>query len=184
MALTNKTKYAILGLLSMSPMSGYDIKKFSDLSISHFWNENYAHIYPVLKEMEKENLVVKETMQSGGRPPKNVYSITEKGKNELDEWLLQPAEDRPPREELLLKFFFSANVPLENLLEKLKAEKEKNQRHIKEYTTIENMLKTDKNIKKQKGLPLWLATLSFGKSHCKAVIKWCDETSKSLDAIK
>ena len=48
----NKTKYAILGLLSLAPMSGYDIKIITDNSIGHFWNENFGHIYPVLGRME------------------------------------------------------------------------------------------------------------------------------------
>jgi len=42
----NKTKYSILGLLSRAPMSGYDIKKLTDNSISHFWHENFGHITP------------------------------------------------------------------------------------------------------------------------------------------
>lgn len=184
MALTNKTKYALLGALSISPMSGYDIKKFSDFSISHFWNENYARIYPVLKEMEKEGLVTKITKHTEGRPPRNVYSITKTGLNELNEWLLQPIEYRPPREELLLKLFFSLNIPIENLIEKVRAEKEKNQKRIEEYNRIERIITTDKKIKSQKGLPLWLTTVNFGKCHSEAVIKWCNQTLKSLETMK
>ncbi len=51
MATTNKSRYALLGVLCMKPGSGYDIKKFCDKTISHFWNENYGHIYPVLKQL-------------------------------------------------------------------------------------------------------------------------------------
>ena len=183
MALTNKTKYALLGALSISPMSGYDIKKFSDLSISHFWNENYARIYPVLKEMEKESLVTKKTIHTEGRPPRNVYSITGKGLEELNEWLLQPIQYRPPREELLLKLFFSSNVTVENLMEKIKAEKEKYQKLIEEFERIEGIITTDRKTKNQKGLPLWLTTVNFGKCHGEAVIKWCNQTLKTLETM-
>jgi len=184
MSLTNKTKYALLGVLSLSPMSGYDIKKFSDISISHFWNENYARIYPVLKEMEKEGLVTKITTRTAGRPDRNIYSITGKGLEELNEWLRQPIQYRPPREELLLKLFFSPNVPVENLMEKIRAEKEKYQKLIKEFKRIEIMITTDKKTKSQKGLPLWLTTLNFGKCHGEAVIKWCNQTLKTLETMK
>ncbi|MGA9048227.1 MAG: PadR family transcriptional regulator, partial [Dehalococcoidia bacterium] len=43
----NKTKYAILGLLSLKPASGYDLKKTVDWNIGFFWNENFGHIYPI-----------------------------------------------------------------------------------------------------------------------------------------
>jgi PadR family transcriptional regulator, regulatory protein AphA len=184
MALTNKTKYAMLGALSISPMSGYDIKKFSDLSISHFWKENYARIYPVLKEMEKEGLVTKITTRTEGRPARNVYSITGKGLEELNEWLLQPIQYRPPREELLLKLFFSSNLPVENLREKIRAEKDKYQKLIEEFCRIESIITTDRKIKNRKGFPLWLSTVNFGKCHSEAVIKWCDQTLITLETMK
>ena len=65
MAKINKTKYAILGVLSQMSGSGYDIKKCCDTSIAYFWNENYGHIYPVLKKMEEE-----EKNDSGDDPPR------------------------------------------------------------------------------------------------------------------
>jgi PadR family transcriptional regulator AphA len=184
MALANKTKYALLGALSHMPLSGYDIKKFSDRSISHFWNENYGRIYPVLKQMEREGLVVKKTLQTEGRPSRNVFSITAEGRRQLDQWLLQPVEDVRPREELLLKLFFSENVPLENLIDKIEAEKEKCQQYIGEYLRIEHFLKTDETTRREPSLPLWLATLSYGKLWRGSVITWCDETLKSLESMK
>ena len=180
MALSNKTKYAILGALSLMPMSGYDIKKFCDGSVAHFWSENYARIYPVLREMEKEGLVTGETAKSRNRPPRNVYTITAKGKDELRRWLLQPAEERRLREELLLKLFYSENVPLENMLGKIEAEKQKNLGYLEEYARIEHFLKTDETTRNARGLPLWLATLSFGRHFREGVVRWCDETAASL----
>jgi len=47
----NKSKYAIMGMLSMGPVSGYDIKKRFEESLSYFWNESYGQIYPILKKI-------------------------------------------------------------------------------------------------------------------------------------
>src|SRR5271157_2533087 len=99
---TNTTRYALLGVLRIAPFSGYDIKKLCDMSISYFWSENYGHIYPMLRKLEAEGLVTKESQQTQGRPPKNVYRITQKGTDELREWLLKPAQDHPMRFELML----------------------------------------------------------------------------------
>jgi DNA-binding PadR family transcriptional regulator len=48
-----KSKYAILGMLSIAPMSGYDIKKQVETSISNFWSESYGQIYPALRNLAR-----------------------------------------------------------------------------------------------------------------------------------
>lgn len=51
MALKNRSVYAILGILSVSPNTGYGIKKYCDTILKNFWNENFGHVYPTLKKM-------------------------------------------------------------------------------------------------------------------------------------
>lgn len=60
MANVNKTRFAILGILNNMPGSGYDIKKNCDTGIAYFWNENFGHIYPVLKQMERDGVITKK----------------------------------------------------------------------------------------------------------------------------
>jgi DNA-binding PadR family transcriptional regulator len=144
MALANKTRYAILGGLNLMPMSGYDFKKFSDISIAHFWNENYARIYPVLKELEKEGWWSARPAAAGaGRPAMSMPSPT--GQRELEQWLRQPPEDQRLREEILLKMFFSEDVPPASLLRNLAVVRERNQKYLDEYLGIERFLNTDAN---------------------------------------
>jgi PadR family transcriptional regulator, regulatory protein AphA len=96
----NKTLYAILGVLSIKPGSGYDIKKFCDKGISHFWNENFGHIYPVLQSMYSNGLITKEVIMGEGKPSRNVYQITQKGRDVLRDWLMKPIEKTPIRSEV------------------------------------------------------------------------------------
>ena len=49
-----RSKYAILGILSLGSMSGYDIKKMFEKSIGNFWSESYGQIYPLLKALVDE----------------------------------------------------------------------------------------------------------------------------------
>ena len=63
-----KTRFALLGLLSWKPMSGYDIKKIVDIGLSHFWNENYGQIYPSLDALVKEGLAIKTVDKLSGKP--------------------------------------------------------------------------------------------------------------------
>ncbi len=176
----NNTKYALLGILSLFPASGYDIKKFCDWSISHFWNENYGHIYPVLKLMEEGGLVVSQSERNEARPPRNVYFITEKGKEELDAWLRLPVEDHPVRSELLLKLFFARDIDAGNIIEKLEHKRMEQQAKLEEYERVGILLTTQEPYRSEQGLHLWLASISFGKHTSRAIIDWCEETIRSL----
>jgi PadR family transcriptional regulator, regulatory protein AphA len=184
MAKINKTKYAILGVLRLAPGSGYDIKKFCDFSISHFWNENYGHIYPVLKQMEIDGMVNKTTEHNEGRPDRNVYFINEKGEEELRNWLLLPVDDEPPRIEILLKLFFSMDAPVENTVNKILHNKSVNEDLLAKLMEVETFLQSDQGYKDNPGLPLWLSTINYGKYHARATIAWCEETLALLRKVE
>ena len=79
---TNKTRYAILGMLLDKPRSGYDIKKFMAESTAHFWQETDASIYPMLKKLEDEGKVESQNILRG-KKGSTLYSITPAGKTEF-----------------------------------------------------------------------------------------------------
>ena len=62
------TPDALLGLLSMAPMSGYDMRTVISQSIGHFWSESFGQIYPALKRLTAEGFVEKKTERQKGRP--------------------------------------------------------------------------------------------------------------------
>ena len=73
-------------------MTGYELKKFFDTSVAHFWNAELSQIYPALKAMESEGLVEMKVEVQDDRPNRKVYSITDSGRRELLEWLAKPAD--------------------------------------------------------------------------------------------
>jgi DNA-binding PadR family transcriptional regulator len=77
----------------------------------------------MLQKMEEEKLITKEIKQTEGKQTKNIYSITEKGKKELEKWLMLPIEKAPIRSELLLKIFLSKDMPTENIIEIIQKKK-------------------------------------------------------------
>src|SRR5277367_6833605 len=104
------TANALLGLLSIKPMSGYDVRQLIPESIGHFWRESYGQIYPALKRLAAAGLVTRRTERQKGRPDRNVYSLTAAGRKQLRDWLGTPAAQAVPRDELLLKLFFGAHA--------------------------------------------------------------------------
>ena len=50
-------QYAILGLLSRKDMTGYDMSKEFETTLSGFWNAKHSQIYPELKTLTEQNLI-------------------------------------------------------------------------------------------------------------------------------
>lgn len=170
--------HAILGLLSLKPLSGYDIRQLAEQSIGHFWSESYGQIYPTLKRLVKEGLATRRTERNKGKPDRHIYSITSKGLEELQLWLKVPIRREKPRSELLLKLFFGTRIPVPESIQ-----------HVDRYRAehlqlLEIYAKTEKQLKKEDSghldLPFWLITLNFGRHRSQAFVNWCDETLKVL----
>lgn len=172
------SRYAILGLLSLQPLSGYDIRQLAAQSIGHFWSESYGQIYPTLGQLVKEGLATRRTERSEGKPDRHVYSVTSKGLEELQLWLKAPIRREKPRSELLLKLFFGARVPVSETMAHVERYRAEHQQLLQTYAQAERQLKKEHS--GHPGFPFWLMTLSFGRHRSQAFVSWCDETLKVL----
>lgn len=177
MALKNKSMYAILGILNLSPCSGYDIKKYSDEVLSGFWNENFGHIYPTLKKMLEDGMI--EVVSKENKEKRVCYGITQKGELEFETWLLEETVQQPVRSEFMLKLLFSSSQPKENVVKMLESYKELHQKNIEKYIGMQQKLEHSKEILKER-VPYIKAVLRRGIITSEAIIKWCDETIEEL----
>ncbi|RJP83212.1 MAG: PadR family transcriptional regulator [Desulfobacteraceae bacterium] len=102
-------KYTILGLLQYKDMHGYRIKEHIERNFGHMWSINYGQIYPNLKKLEEEGLItMKEVVQNDEKgPPRKLYSITQKGREEFVRWLeSSPEKSMILRDPFLMRFVF------------------------------------------------------------------------------
>jgi len=178
MALKNKSMYAILGILSIRPGTGYDIKKYSDQVLTGFWNENFGHIYPTLKKLLDSGMI--ETVSQEENAKKRLYQITEKGKQELHLWLLEDTMPQPVRSEFMLKMMFASSLPEENVAGMLERYKDSHKNNLKKYAQMQKELEQGiQGVSKERYLYI-NAVLRRGIISDKAVIQWCDETIKAI----
>jgi len=178
MSRENKSKYAILGLLGLSPMSGYDIKKKIERSTSNFWNESYGQIYPILKKLVAQGLATQVVEEQLGKPDRHVYKLTEKGQQELQSWLIEPAEPQVERIEILLKLFFGQQVAVADNIRHVEQFRELQEKSLQKYEAIEQEMQ--KKGTDNPNFPYWLMTASYKLHVTKALINWCDETLAKL----
>jgi PadR family transcriptional regulator, regulatory protein AphA len=174
----NKSKYAVMGVLSICSGSGYDIKKFMQCSTSNFWSESYGQIYPILKQLGEEGLAACHAEKQEGKPEKYIYTLTEQGKEGLRDWLSEPVESAVERNELLLKLFFGAHIPLEKNKEHVHAFRELQSHLLEKYEGIERELLAA--AQDDATLSYRLLTVRYGIHRCRALLAWCDETLVSL----
>ena len=180
MAAKNKTRYAILGVLSIKSCSGYDIKKFCDQTISHFWHENYGHIYPVLGQLAEKGLI---EPVGDAEDRRKAYRITETGLDEFHGWLSEPVEIQPPRSELLLKIFFSEHTPNDHVIGLIRETRERHASKLRQYRHMEDAFIHDEQAKTDPNYPHLLAPLRYGIIASEAMIRWCDETIERLERV-
>jgi DNA-binding PadR family transcriptional regulator len=176
-----KSKYAVLGMLSIRPMSGYDIKKRIEGSISNFWSESYGQIYPILKRLVSEHLVTKTVERQSGKPDRHVYALTERGRKELQRWLTEGIVPKVERNELLLKLFFGEEATVTVSIEHVEKYKELQLQLLEKYSLIEKEIKAE--YANDSNLPYWLITLRYGQHVSQALLHWCDDTLVTLNKM-
>lgn len=98
---------SLLCLLKEKKSYGYSLME--DLSKFGFTEDevNISIIYRKLRSMEKENLVVSSWSESDQGPNKRTYEITDKGRQELDDWI-DFLKDRINRINLIIKKYESS----------------------------------------------------------------------------
>ena len=102
------SSFAILGLLTLGPASGYELGSLGERTVQHFWPLTRPHIYSELSKLEQHGHVTCIEVEQRGAPDKRVYSITERGEGALDAWLGDPDPDvQRPRHPILIKLFFA-----------------------------------------------------------------------------
>lgn len=179
----NRTAYVLLGMLSIEPnKSGYDLRKAVESSVGYFWGESYGQIYPTLKQLAAEGLIVPSQSASAPRKRRQEYSLTEAGRVCLQEWLAQPFQNDPPRNEFLLKLFFGREAAPSVSIAHIRELQQKNQSMLASLLEFETL--AHKSPSQSPHLPYWMLTLSLGTALTRAALEWGESALKQLAAME
>ncbi|QGQ99593.1 PadR family transcriptional regulator [Paenibacillus psychroresistens] len=97
----NTLSFGLLCILATHNYTGYELM----LKIQPFWQAKHSQIYPLLAALVKEGLVLFEDVAQSDKPDKKIYSITEKGLNELKQWMAESSAEPVTRDEMMLKAY-------------------------------------------------------------------------------
>jgi PadR family transcriptional regulator AphA len=96
-------RFALLALLTVEPMTGYDLAKRFESSVAFVWHAPDSQIYPELRKMAKEGLLTAEEISWGPNGKKTQYRITIEGRAAFKQWMNTPLEYARERDPVHLK---------------------------------------------------------------------------------
>ncbi|WP_136710043.1 PadR family transcriptional regulator [Agromyces sp. H66] len=103
---------ALLALLRVGPLSGYDLQKQFSLSVGHVWHAPDSQIYPELRKMEAAGLIEGEEQVRGERGTRRVYHVTDAGDRAFLGWMEAPLDYSRVRDPAHLKAaYLEATTP-------------------------------------------------------------------------
>lgn len=108
---------AILALLRIGPMSGYELQKQFSQSVGHVWHAPDSQIYPELRKMEKEELVFAEEQVRGTAGMRRVYHVTDAGEHAFVGWMNAPLKYQRTRDSAHLRAAYLETASPDAVLE-------------------------------------------------------------------
>lgn len=171
-------KHAILGLLTIQPMTGYDLKHLAfDSTIAHFWRADQAQIYRTLDSMEGDGLLTSDLRIQSERPSKRVYTITEAGQAELLDWLRQNQSPPVYREPFLVQVFFAGLLNDAEILAHIQTHIEAHRENLAKYQDIDI---PPYNEETERSKLFWGMTLELGVALENTYLAWLEKWQKII----
>ena len=86
---------AFLGPLEREPSHGYDLKHDYDAYFGRGRPLPFGQVYTTLARLARDGKAMVGEAEPGAGPDRKRYTITETGKNEIEEWLAEPIQPEP-----------------------------------------------------------------------------------------
>ena len=171
--------HAIMTALLDGKMSGYELTKHFDTSLGFFWKASHQQIYKVLKDLEAKDLLAGERVPQAGKPDKILYTLTDAGRQELDDWVMASSHFKDPRDDLLVKLYNLSSSNCAHLLHELANRRDAMQKRLALYHRIRGNHYADPDKLSLRRRGIYLALLA-GIGSCEQYLAWIDECEKHL----
>lgn len=179
MARSDQTQMAVLGALSIRPMTGYALREEIRNTLGHFWSESFGQIYPALAELERRGFVERR-----GAPDSrsSSFALTPAGSARLRELLSEPAEPSRPRNGLLLRLFFGRQLGPDACRQLILDARRQAEQQLAQMAAARSELLGDTGLERDRNY--FLLTISAGEHGARATITWADEALAALDSLE
>jgi len=176
--LLTTTEAAILGLLGLGEFSGYDLSRKVETGIGMFWSPAQSGIYAVLPRLVEKGYATARTVAQERRPDKQVYRITDPGREALRGWIESgPPEPDPAYNPFLLRVYFGAETTPDVVSGHVEARKREAEERIALLRELKPALGGSGTPASE---PYRRFVLDWGLQYYEAVVRWADATLAEL----
>lgn len=176
MSRPSTTDLAVLGALSVQPMSGYAVRAAITGTLGHFWSESFGQIYPALARLEAEGLVRRD---GEGRTSGSTYRLTAAGRRRLVVLLREPVPTAPPRNGELLRLFFGGLLGQDECLAILADARDRAEQQLRTLEAIRDEVEAE--TADDPDSRYRLLTVLAGLHAARAQIAWVEESRALLE---
>jgi PadR family transcriptional regulator, regulatory protein AphA len=180
-------KHGILGLLTYSPMSGYDLMKAFNQSLKFFWQASTSQIYREIESMTESRWIESGESTQRGHMVKTVYAITPAGREELSRWLGSEERERSAsRNPFLLRLFFQSKAgedSVRELVERRKADAEACATELREVIATVIPARREQS-GDELGAFCWTQAAEYGLAQYEAEVRWAEACLARIGAHK
>lgn len=177
-------KHGILGLLTYKSMTGYELMKSFNESLSFFWNAQTSQIYRELDTIEKKGWVVSKIIPQDDKPNKKEFTLTNEGKDELNKWLNShsPEKSMTIRDDMTMRVLFSAGSNKLGLVKELIDYHNQNEEYFKSLKDIEKQINSENESSKTSEDKLyWSMAIKRGQINSQANMMWVEQCLKIIN---
>lgn len=169
-------EHAILGFLDRGPMTGYDLKtRCFDEAVGHLWTADQAQVYRTLERLSRQGLVRSRLVPQRGKPDRKVFTITTKGRADLESWLRRAPALPPLRDPLLVQLSLSAELPDDEILSLLAGARIGYQERLDTLRTEQMAHSASKRGSQTRSEALNDMTWAAATSAARTAIDWIDD---------
>ncbi len=111
----SELEVALLALLSIRPMTGYEIQRRQARALAPWWETPRTQIYPKLRELQRRGLIEHEYVVQESKPNKRLYSLGPAGAEALTSWLGSTISAPEMRHHMMMRLFLGNLLPIEQV---------------------------------------------------------------------
>jgi DNA-binding PadR family transcriptional regulator len=161
-------RHSLLALLARGPRYGYQLRTEFEAATGSTWPLNIGQVYSTLGRLERDGLVLRGGEDEEGR---SVYSITERGLEEVRRWFATPlVRTERPRDELAVKLALALTSPGVDVRAVLHAQRAATLRTMRDLTRLKASAEG----------PAWRLVLDSMIFQAEAEIRWLDHCEATL----
>ncbi|MEJ2751011.1 MAG: PadR family transcriptional regulator [Anaerolineae bacterium] len=140
------------------------------------WDIKPAQVYTTLNRLEKKGFLVEDSVEQEGGPEKHIYTVTEAGLTELQNWFDKPVFSDRRRDEFFLKLMLSIAVEESDPRKLIYVQRAGLYKELHAITTQRSQVDPQSEL-------AYVLLLDQAVMHLEADLRWLEMVEARLDEI-